>query len=145
MILNKYQEKIEKIPLSKRAAVTISVIGGCLAVVERFNFEEAQFYVGTYLALTAMFTAAVKNPDMDNRLLRHIGADLSQYVYIFHIAVGRCMDLLFGVLGVRKSAIYVSGRAIIILLVSLLMAEAIYHCKRKITRLMEGSVRTREA
>lgn len=132
MLLNRYREKIAKIPLSKRETTTIAIIGCCLAVVERFNFGEAQFYVGTYLALAVMFIAAVKNPDMNNRLLRHIGAELSLYVYIFHIAVGRCIDVFFGALGWKKNVIYVSGRAIIILLVSLLMAEAIYRGKRRL-------------
>lgn len=46
-------------------------------------------------------------------------------------------------LDLENVALLVGARTI--LSVSLLMAEAIYHCKMKTTRLMEGGVRMREA
>ena len=133
ILLYRHQNAVRRIPLGKVAAIGLGVVGGCIAIVERMYFEESQFYVGTYLTLAAMMTYAIRHPEGGSRLLVHIGRDLSLYVYILHIAVGRVLDITAGKLGLRESGVYLYGRAVLVLLLSLLVAECIYQGKRRLS------------
>lgn len=77
-----------------KAIFLLCMSGFFLAVVERFTFIESQFYIGTYVVVFSLFTACIRHPDVKIAYLNYIGRNLSLYVYILHIAVGKCLDLL---------------------------------------------------
>ena len=132
ILLNRYQEKFSRLRINRFSSVALWFLGGGIAIWERFSFQEAQFFVGTYLMLFALFVNVIKYPAGKGRFFIHVGRDLSLFVYILHIAVGRCMDLLFSGLDLRESAFYIHGRSTIILITSLLIAEVIFQLKRKV-------------
>lgn len=98
-----------------------AILGGCFSVFEHFCFGEAQFYVGNYISVLCLFTLALRHPNAKGALVT-IGRDLSLYMYIFHIAVGKVVDLSAGKLHVNKSVFYVATRPFIVLFTSLLFA-----------------------
>lgn len=133
IILCRYKEKIAKIRLRNITIIILIVSGGVIAILERFTFGETQFFVGTYLMVAAMFIWAIREPSAGHHILEHIGRDLSLYVYIFHIAVGRVIDTIIGALRLKGAIGYNYSRAFIILLTSILTAEVINMGKNFIT------------
>lgn len=95
-VLLRYYESYIKVWrwLSMKAIFLLCMSGFFLAVVERFTFIESQFYIGTYVVVFTLFTACIRHPDVKIAYLNYIGRNLSLYVYILHIAVGKCLDLL---------------------------------------------------
>ena len=60
--------------------------------------------------------------------LTHLGRDLSLYVYIFHIAVGKTLDLITAKCHLDKEILQYS-RAFIVLSSSIMVAQCIYEMK----------------
>lgn len=131
ILLRQYSQKITKIPLNKIAAVIIIMLGATISVLERFFIGETQFFVGTYLMLVAFFVIAIKHPNLNIKWLRYIGCELSLYIYIFHIAIGRIVDLLAREIGFKDTVVYAYGRAPSILILSLILAQIIFCCKKQ--------------
>lgn len=93
-----------------------------MAICERALFEESQFYLGTLFTFISMFVFAIKYPDRQNVGLAYIGRELSTYVYILHIAVGKTIDLLFSKMHASQYVVYKYSRAFLILGVTLFLA-----------------------
>ena len=134
MIIKKHYRSIAKIPMNWFAAAVIFIAGGCLAIYERTLFRESQFYVGTYIMVFAMVVMAVRKPEKEIRFLGYIGRELSLYVYILHIAVGRATDILAREIGLRDTVFYTCGRAFLVLIFSLLAAQVVVSFKRIINK-----------
>lgn len=130
IVFSRHQEYIIAIPLTKRVAMLLWVCGGIVAIMERFTFGESQFFVGTYLMVAVMCITAIKYPQCNFRLLKHIGRDLSLYVYVLHIAIGKVVDISARAAGLNGSYLFAYGRAFCILCASLLVAEIIYISKK---------------
>ena len=131
-----------KIPLVYFYVAIISGIG--IALWERTHIGVVQFYMGTYLVLGSLCILSVTRPQMRNPLLEFIGQKLSLYVYIFHIMIGRFIDLAAnkirvpGENGTRiliKTGIYRYSRPFLILagcfLVTFFIYKAVEVCKRR--------------
>ncbi len=130
MIIKKHYVKISRIPVNTIGAVIIFIAGGCLAIYERTLFRESQFYVGTYVMVFAMVLTAVKKPEAEIKLLGYIGRELSLYVYILHIAVGRALDVIARELAFRDTLFYTWGRAFLVLILSLTVSQGVVSVKK---------------
>ena len=64
-----------------------------LSLLERIIFVESQFYMGTYIAVIALFCFCMTYPNGYNKTIQYIGKELSMYIYILHIAVMKICDL----------------------------------------------------
>lgn len=113
----------------------VIIIGLVIAVAETLNIGVVQFYMGTYLALASMCILSITHPQMGNRTLEFIGRKLSLYVYIFHIMIGRIIDLTANKIKIHTSSelislsntsTYLYSRPIIVLIVCLLISFIIY-------------------
>ncbi len=131
MIIRKHYEKLARIPVNTVGAVIIFIAGGCLAIYERTLFRESQFYVGTYIMVFALVLIAVRKPESEIKILGYIGRELSLYVYIFHIAVGKTFDVVARELAFRDTSFYTWGRAACVLLLSLAVSQGVVLFKRR--------------
>ena len=102
------------------------VLGTGLAFVERTLFNESQFYLGTYIVFMALCLLSIVHPSSGNRVLEFIGKNLSMYIYIIHIAVGKSYDLIAAKFHLFGNPIYYYTRAAITIMFSLLFAYIIY-------------------
>lgn len=127
MIFRENQQKISELMLSDSVWTwIIALLGGGIAIVERFLFGEAQFFIGNYITVAAMFTWAMQSRVHANNPICFIGRELSLSIYIFHIAVGKCFDLF-----AKKNHLWGTffanyGRAPLVLIGSLTIAYMIY-------------------
>lgn len=88
-------------------------------------------YVGTFISVIAMSLIACEYPNKTIPIMEYIGSRLSMYVYIYHIAVGKTIDLVYAKLNLWGIAPYKFLRPILVLLGSLAVARIIVFCKRK--------------
>lgn len=132
VLARKYQDKLARIPLSIPVAVCICIAGGFLAIWERSQFRESQFYLGTYIMVAAMFIMALKKPESESRILGYIGRELSLYVYILHIAVGKMVTIVAREIGVRDTLYYSYGRAFFTLIGTLLVSHIFVTIKKRV-------------
>lgn len=128
ILTRKYSHLVSNFPFTKLSCFVIFVVGGLLAVWERFTFGEAQFFLGTYVMVVAMFILALKNPALDG-VLGYIGRELSLHVYILHIAIGRTLDIIANKLGINKLTTYLYTKVFIILALSLTCAYLLNYLK----------------
>ena len=134
IIIRRYQEKLARIPLNIPAGIVIICTGGFIAILERLAFREAQFYIGTYIMTVSMIILAIKKPEAEIKILGYIGRELSMYMYIFHIAIGKTIDILARETDLRGTPFYTWARAFIILFFSLLFSQCVVSVKKKIGR-----------
>ena len=127
-ILRNYQETLIQIKIPNSILLTLSVAGCCLAVGERFALRESQFYIGSAITCLSMMCLAIRNPQSGSPILVHIGRDLSLYIYILHIAVGKIGDLMGKEFHWWGHLPYYIIRPFAILLITILLSEALYRC-----------------
>lgn len=130
VLMNKHRRKIEKIPVSNAVLVSLVPLGGGIAILERFAIGETQFFLGSYLMVASLFVLAIKVPDWKIKGLEYLGRELSMYIYILHIAVGRSMDMVARLFSAQKMIGYLYGRPFLILAVSVLISVLILKGKR---------------
>ncbi len=122
-----YREKLSARKVSKGLLIALAVIGCGIGAAERFLIgKSCQFYLGTYLTVGSLFLLALQNPGMDNRALGYIGRELSLYVYILHIAVGKCYDLVAGKFNLWGKTWFIVTRPLIVVIGSLLAAWVVH-------------------
>ena len=103
---------------------------GCvLAVVERFALRESQFFLGSYVTVAAMFLLALRYPNGGGKVLSYVGRELSMYVYILHIAVGKMFDLLASTFSLWQNPWFVYSRALLVMAGALLSALLLVQLK----------------
>lgn len=105
--------------ISKRKLQCVILFGFLLSLLERIIFVESQFYVGTYIAVIALFVFCMTYPNGYNKTIQYIGKKLSMYIYILHIAVMKICDLHGG--GVLWSAV----KPILVIAISTLISKFI--------------------
>ena len=124
--IRKHLDKLTKIPFNKIVFIVIFVFGGVLAAFEHLYINNAQFFVGNYIMVFVLVIMAIKNPAKEYGLLSFIGRELSLYVYIFHIAVGKTIHIIARIFGIAHRKFYLYSRAAIIVCTTLLLAYCIY-------------------
>lgn len=126
MIFRRKLATIQRHRIRKPVLALIAVSGSVCAVAESFLWGNSQFYVGNYITVFAMFLYALKFPDAAHPVLLHIGRDLSVYVYLFHIAVGKAFDFLGSYAGFWGKNLWYILRPPAVLAGALLFAELIF-------------------
>lgn len=74
----------------------------------------------------ALFVSFMKNPDFKIGYLNYIGKNLSIYVYILHIAVGKSIDLLAEKNHLWQYAAFKYSKVFIIIILTLFISYLIY-------------------
>lgn len=135
MIFREYQQRMERLPLNTLALCILMAVGLGMEVLERRQYGDCQFYLGSYLIVFAMMVFAIKKPQAECRLLKHLGRDLSMYVYILHIAVGKSVDVIGKYAHGWGNDLYYIARPLIVLVGTLLLAEVIWQAQSFYQRL----------
>lgn len=125
VLLRKHQERVARWRMAP-PVLALAALGGCvLAAFERLLVAEAQFFIGSYVTVAALFVWAVKHPQGGNRALCRVGRELSTAVYVLHIAVGQTVDAFARSLGVSGRGWYQWTRGLLVLTFTLLIAQAL--------------------
>ena len=132
VVLRIYKPIVEKIPISSTVLFVFALSGGICAIFERFFIDESQFFIGTYITVAALFILSIRERTYNNKALAYIGRELSLYIYVLHIAIGKGLDFAFQKLNIIERHIYASGRGVIILCSSIFIAAIINAFKKKI-------------
>lgn len=140
MILRDRLAMIQQKPIRRSLFWILAAFGVCLAVAERFIFGESQFYIGSYLTAYSLIIYALQYPDEKLHVLQHIGRDLSMWVYILHIAVGKGLDIIAKYGQLWGHNWYYISRPLIIIAISLFIAEALHRTGKTLNRLRSKSI-----
>lgn len=117
--------EIGNLPINKNVLLVVIVLGNCFSIFERFIFVESQFYIGTYVAVLSMIIWAIKQQSCNEKMLSYLGRELSLYIYIIHIAVGKTVGYIASTLHIQNENIYLYSRAFIILFVTIVFSLVI--------------------
>ena len=128
---NLYKDDIYKKMYEPKNFYLLFLVGSVVSLIERYFLVESQFYIGTYIVVTAMGIMAVQYPYWNNHVINFIGKELSLYVYVFHIAVGKTLDLVANKFHLWGNVYFKYSRAFIVLFVTLLLAYCIYEFRNK--------------
>lgn len=125
VLLRRNQERVARWRIAT-PVLALAALGGCvLAAIERLLVAEAQFFIGSYVTVAALFVWALKHPQGGNRALCRVGRELSTAVYVLHIAVGQTMDAAARSLGVSGRGWYAWTRGLLVMAITLLIAQAV--------------------
>lgn len=113
-------EKLQIFP--KKIFMFLIILGACLAIYERLFIKDSQYYVGNMLMFAAIVSITLLYKNNGNKVLEYIGNKLSLYVYIFHIAVGKMIDLCGSKFQITKESWYLPVRTLGVLIGSLMVA-----------------------
>lgn len=143
MVMRRHEAAIARLPLRKPLLIALMLLGCCLSIAERFLVAEAQYFVGSYITVAAMFVLAIKEPDWGGRVLSYIGRELSLYVYVLHIAVGQVVNLFLGVLRLWQTPVSDYGRAFMVLTASLIAAWVLHLMQARLTQWRQSRLAAR--
>ena len=105
----------------------VALFGMLLSIKERHLIGfESQFYLGTYITVTALCCASLAKPNIKIPVLNHIGRDLSANIYVLHIACGGAISLIAKYMGKWGNKYYELLRPFLVLLTVLIISELIY-------------------
>lgn len=132
MWLRKHREMICSHKFSRNGLIIAFIFGETLALLERNVFCESQFYLGTFIAVGSMFVYVLSNEHefKENNFLVYIGKDLSMYVYILHIAVGKVCDLISAKGFLEDREMFLYSKMVIVLSFSLMLAHCLFNLKK---------------
>ena len=100
-------------------------LGFLSAVLESRKYGTILMYLGTHLSVLALALISIQYPGKSLDIMEYIGSKLSMYVYIYHIAVGKCIDLLYGKLHLWGKPGVKALRPLLVLTGALLVAQLI--------------------
>ena len=123
--LRKHEEIVRNCALPTWMYAAIALLGQIVAVAEWRLFGVAQFYLGSYLTVAAIFAWAIRDPEGGWRPIVFIGRRLSLLVYILHIAVRDFLAILLRGLHVDQSPFIRWTLPGIVVALSLLVAFAL--------------------
>ena len=115
-----------------RLSITFIAVGSIASILESKLFIESQFYLGTYLIVAGLMLISNCRFMFNHKvfhIMAYIGYNLSLYVYIIHIAVGKSWDLFASRWDLTDSLFYNNVRALAILSTTLLISWTIYKIK----------------
>lgn len=97
--------------------------GSALAIVEDRQFGTTLMYVGTHVTVIALSLISIWYPQKKLTVMEYIGSKLSMYVYIYHIAVGKVLDLIASKQHLWGNVHFKALRPVLVLIGSLLVAQ----------------------
>ena len=124
-----HQEKIRKLRGGIWLWVALAAVGCVAASVERILLNRScQFFLGSYLTFFSLMILAIKFPALHLPFFCYAGKNLSVYVYILHIAVGKAYDIVAAKFNLWGKLPYVATRPIVVMAGSLLAAFLVHSC-----------------
>lgn len=126
MIIKERHTQLAKLPLRNASLWLIAVSGGAIAIAERMMIGESQYFIGSYITVAALFIWALRSTVSSRNPLCFIGRELSLYVYIIHVAVGKFFDVFAGKLPFEGKVLVNYGKAPLVLAGSIAGAYVIY-------------------
>lgn len=129
IILRFQTARVSSLRINLKWVAAVAIAGSAVAVWERFLFTESQYYVGSFITCLSLMIWSIKNPSWGNAYLAHIGRDLSLYIYILHIAVGRIVRFVQIKNGVT-AATYDYLAMLVIILATILVSEVAFRLIR---------------
>lgn len=124
----------ERSPINFWVLLAAAVAGCMLVVLEQRKFGIVLMYTGTHLTTIALSLMSIWFPGKSLRALEYVGSKLSMDVYIYHIAVGKILDLAAGKLHLWGSGWFKPARPILALIGSLLVAQIIVSIRNAVKR-----------
>lgn len=128
IIIKMKEKEILLLEIEKKYFIFIFLFGSVLSLIERYFFVESQFYIGTYIVVIAMAIMSVRY-EIYNNIINFIGKNLSIYIYILHIAVGKTLDLIYTKFHLWNNLPLKYFRVFIILFFTLTIAYSIFYIK----------------
>lgn len=110
------------------------LMGSAWSLFERLIFLESQFYIGTLFVVISLLIYAITYPDKGNESLAFVGRNLSLYMYILHIAVGKSLDLFASKYDFWSSNLFLFNRAFLIITLTLLFSYLLFILNDKIKK-----------
>lgn len=119
--------------------LTLALLGTTLAVAEEHRLGTQIMYLGTMAAVLSLTFLSLWYPQKQIPLFAYIGDRLSMYVYLYHIAVGKLIDLAYARLHLWGNVPAKGLRPILVLVLSLLTAQLILYYKNQRSRRKTGA------
>lgn len=126
-----YEENISRLKFDNKLIAGLIIVGSVLSLLERHFWGDYQFYVGTYCQISGLYIFSIRFSDWNNHVLEYIGRNLSLYVYIYHIAIGKIILFTAGKLHIQKHPCFTYTSAFLILLVTLFLSFIIFAVKQR--------------
>ncbi len=134
------EKEIKKFKISKIAMFMLVIFGFLISVDEKFKMGESGYYIGSVLIMIVTCLKCIQCPTYKGRfigkVLYFIGKNLSLYVYIFHIAVGRLFEILASRKNLWTVDWYMNTRAFIIILTTLIVSLIIFYSKKILIKML---------
>ena len=125
------QERIQKLRGGIVAWVSLAIIGCIVAIMERALLDRVcQFFLGSYLTFFSVMILAIKYPRLHSPFLCYVGENLSVYVYILHIAVGKSYDIIAARLNLWGEWPYIITRPAVVIGGSICVAFIVHSCAK---------------
>ena len=131
VIMREKLSLVLQIPINTRWLLILAVVGMLCAGIESRIFAVSQFYIGSYITAFSLMVLALKKPDFGGRFLFHVGRDLSMWVYILHVAVGKVMDMVGKYCRLWGTDFWNIARPICVLVGTFLLAETVFWIKSR--------------
>lgn len=108
--------------------------GGILTLVEHYTFTKSEswsilFYIGTYVSVISLSLMSVWYPQWSVTCLEYLGNRLSMYVYIYHIIVGKVVDMFASKLRLWDSTLFKMTKPMIVVIGAIVFAWMIVKAK----------------
>ena len=113
--------------------LTFIVMGLWIAGVERLaSNRECLAYLGTYLTLYGIARFIHNGEDIGKTELTYIGNRYSQDIYIYHIAIGKLLELVLKKLSIYNNIIVYNVRFIFVALLTLYFVKYMYKFEKRL-------------
>lgn len=114
--------------------IVVAAIGLGIAVVERIYIGCCDLYLGTVLAVVAMFILVQKPTALANDRIANLGRQCAGDIYIFHVLIIGGLNMIASVAGILKTNLFLIARPIVVTCLSILLSKIKHFGKRKHTR-----------
>ncbi len=136
VLINKYREKA--LNISTSVLVATFFLGLVLSIAERFTLGCSDLYVGTPVAVIALFSLTL-NPNLkSNENLSKLGKLYAGDIYIFHMLIITIVNAAASVVGILNLTLFPWVRPFIVIVISILVAFVRISLKDKIRVKIKG-------
>jgi surface polysaccharide O-acyltransferase-like enzyme len=80
-------EKVDILKMKKGTISIITIIGICLSLTEGLKFGLKDLYLGSIIAVFAIFSYCITNKETKRKALAFVGKHYSKYIYCFHLLI----------------------------------------------------------
>lgn len=109
------------------------VTGIVLTLLQRFCIGFSELYLGSVLICVALFALTISRQMPSSNLLSRIGEKSTTSIYVLHVMIIACLNMVGSVLGLLQSDVFLTIRPFVTLLLSLVASYILYAIKTQIT------------